>query len=198
MALNSDRFSQEIFFREIEATRLRAQALVSGLTPQQLIKRTHPGKWSIAECLVHLNVTATVMQSLMEKAIARGKRDKTLGTGPFDIGVKGRFLVWFAEPPTKIRIPAPRNIRPPARIDNPAKILPEFLKAQDGWERLMRESEGLDQARIKLGSLTSLFRARLSAAVPWMLAHQRRHLLQAEKVKQQILSTTPRASAQAV
>jgi hypothetical protein len=76
--------------------------------------------------------------------------------------------------------------------------LPEFLKAQDGWERLMRESDGLDQARIKLGSLTSLFRARLSAAVPWMLAHQRRHLLQAEKVKQQILSIAPRASAQAV
>jgi hypothetical protein len=31
-----------------------------------------------------------------------------------------------------------------------------------------------------------------------MLAHQRRHLLQAEKVKQQILSIAPRASAQAV
>ena len=29
-------------------------------------------------------------------------------------------------------------------------------------------------------------RARLAAAVPWMLAHQRRHLLQAEKVKEAI------------
>jgi hypothetical protein len=183
--------------RDIKEARLRAQVLVSDLTPAQLIKRSHPGKWSIAECIAHLNATAAVMQSLMEKAIARGKREKILGTGPFDIGAKGRLLVWFAEPPPKIRIPAPRNIRPPARIDNPSKLLPEFLKAQDEWERLMRDSEGLDQAKIKLGSLTSPFRARLSAAVPWMLAHQRRHLLQAEKVKRQIFSSAPKAAAQA-
>ena len=183
--------------RDIKEARLRAQALVAGLTPQQLIKRAHPGKWSIAECIAHLNATAAIMQSLMEKAIARGKREKILGTGPFDIGAKGRLLVWFAEPPPKIRIPAPRNIRPPARIDNPSKLLPEFLKAQDEWERLMRDSEGLDQAKIKLGSFTSPFRARLSVAIPWMLAHQRRHLLQAEKVKRQIFSAAPKAAAQA-
>jgi hypothetical protein len=183
--------------RDIKEARLRAQALVAGLKPAQLIKRSHPGKWSIAECIAHLNATAAIMQSLMEKAIARGKRDNTLGTGPFDIGAKGRLLVWFAEPPPKIRIPAPRNIRPPARIDNPLKLLPDFLKAQDEWERLMRDAEGLDQAKIKLGSITSPFRARLSAAIPWMLAHQRRHLLQAEKVKRQIFSAAPKAAAQA-
>ncbi|MFI5104972.1 MAG: hypothetical protein ACHP79_08620, partial [Terriglobales bacterium] len=106
--------------------------------------------------------------------------------------------VWFAEPPPKIRIPAPRNIRPPARIDDPLKLLPQFLKVQDEWERLTRESAGLDQARLKIAPLFSPMRARLAAAVPWMLAHQRRHLLQAENVKRQILSAAPRASAQAV
>jgi hypothetical protein len=183
---------------QLDEIRRRAEALARGLTPAQLTKRPHPGKWSIAECIAHLNVTAAVVQSLMERAIARGKRDNTLGTGPFDIGPKGRFLVWFAEPPPKIRIPAPRNIRPPARIDDPLKLLPEFLKAQDEWERLIREAAGLHQARLKIASPLSPFRARLSAAVPWMLAHQRRHLWQAENVKRQILSAAPRASAQAV
>jgi len=183
--------------RDIKDVRLRAQALVRGLTPQQLIKRPHPAKWSIAECIAHLNATAAVMQSLMEKAIARGKRDKILGAAPFDIGAKGRLLVWFAEPPPKIRIPAPRKIRPPARIDDPLKLLPDFLKAQDEWERLMRDSEGLDQAKLKLGPLTSPFRARLCAAIPWMMAHQRRHLLQAENVKRQIFSAAAKAAAQA-
>ena len=193
MNLDSDHYAQEL-----KDARLHAEALVKGLTPQQLTKRPHPGKWSIAECIVHLNVTAAVVQSLMEKAIARGKRDNTLGTGPFDVGPKGRLLVWFAEPPPKIRIPAPRNIRPPARIDDPLKLLPEFLKAQDEWERLIKEAAGLHQAKLKIASPLSLFRARLSAAVPWMLAHQRRHLWQAENVKRQILSAAPRASAQAV
>ena len=183
--------------QEIGKARRRAEALVSGLTPDQLTRRPHPGKWSIAECIVHLNSTAAIVQSLMGKAIARGKRDNTLGKGPFDIGVKGRFLVWLAEPPPKIRIPAPRNVRPPARIDDPLKLLPAFLKAQDEWERLMRESEGLDQAKIKVGPLASPFRTRLSAAMPWMMAHQRRHLWQAENVKRQIVSAAPRVSAQA-
>ena len=183
--------------QEIGKARRRAEALVSGLTPDQLTRRPHPGKWSIAECIVHLNSTAAIVQSLMGKAIARGKRDNTLGKGPFDIGVKGRFLVWLAEPPPKIRIPAPRNVRPPARIDDPLKLLPAFLKAQDEWERLMRESEGLDQAKIKVGPLASPFRTRLSAAMPWMMAPQRRHLWQAENVKRQIVSAAPRVSAQA-
>src|SRR6476620_3981286 len=193
MNLDCDHYAQEL-----KDARLRAEALVSGLTPAQLTKRPHPGKWSIAECIVHLNVTAAVVQSLMEKAIARGKRNNTLGTGPFDIGPKGRLLVWFAEPPPKIRIPAPRNIRPPARIDDPLKLLPQFLKAQDEWERLIKEAAGLHQAKLKIAPLLSPFRARLSPAVPWMLAHQRRHLWQAENVKRQILSAAPKASAQAV
>jgi hypothetical protein len=183
--------------QEIGKARRRAEALVTGLTPDQLTRRPHSGKWSIAECIVHLNSTAAIVQSLMGKAIARGRRDNTLGKGPFDIGFKGRFLVWLAEPPPKIRIPAPRNVRPPARIDDPLKLLPAFLKAQDEWERLMRESEGLDQAKIKVGPLASPFRARLSAAMPWMLAHQRRHLWQAENVKRQIVAAAPRVSAQA-
>ncbi|MFI5104023.1 MAG: DinB family protein, partial [Terriglobales bacterium] len=79
---------------QLDEMRLRAEALVSGLTPAQLTKRPHPSKWSIAECIVHLNMTAALVQRLMEKAIARGKRENTLGAGPFDIGAKGRLLVW--------------------------------------------------------------------------------------------------------
>jgi DinB family protein len=180
---------------QINESRRRAEDVVRGLTPAQLSKRPHPAKWSIAECLAHLNVTASTVQRLMGRAIERGKQQKKTGSGPFDIGAKGRFLIWLAEPPPRIRIPAPRRVRPPARIDDPLGLLPGFLKAQDEWERLMREAQGLDQARIKFGELGSPFRARLCAGVPWMMAHQRRHLLQAENVKRQILAANPRASA---
>ena len=198
MAQKVDHFAQEIFTQQINESRRRAQELVSGLTSGQLSKRPHPAKWSIAECLAHLNVTAVTVQSMMSKAIERGKREKKFSDGPFEIGTKGRLLIWLAEPPPKVRLPAPRSVRPPARIDDPAVLLPSFLKAQDEWERLMLESQGLDQARIKFGSVASPFRARLCAAIPWMMAHQRRHLLQAENVKRQIVATTAaRAAARA-
>jgi hypothetical protein len=182
---------------DISDSRRRAQELTGGLTPHQLTQRPQPDKWSIAECLAHLNVTAATVQGLMVKAMERAKQEKKFGRGPFSIGAKGRLLVWIAEPPPKFRIPAPKNIRPPARIDDPLKLLPAFLKAQDEWERLMREADGLHLAKIKLGPLTSPFRARFCAAFPWMMAHQRRHLLQAENVKRQIFSAAMTSAARA-
>jgi hypothetical protein len=183
--------------REINEACQRAEALVLGLTPEQLTKQPEAGKWSVAECILHLNTTAEVMQGLMKTAIAQAKFDNNVGTGPFKIGLKGRVLIWIAEPPPKFRIPAPPHLRPPARIDNPLKLLPDFLKAQDEWERLIRESANLDVSKIKVGKLFSPFRARFAAALPWMMAHQRRHLLQAENVKRQIVSAAPRTVAQA-
>ena len=192
MILDSDRCA-----KEINEARLRAEALALGLTPEEFTTQPEAGKWSIAECILHLNVTASVMQPLMEKAIAQARHDNNVGTGPFGIGLKGRLLVWIAEPPPKFRMPAPPHLRPPARIDDPLKLLPDFLKAQAEWERLIRESAGLDLAKIKVGKRFSPFRARFAAALPWMMAHQRRHLVQAENVKRQIFSAAPKASTQA-
>jgi len=179
MIFNPSRCAQEI-----NEARQRAEAVVLGLTPEQFTTQPEAGKWSVAECILHLNVTARVMQSLMEDAIAQARRDNQLGTGPFSVGAKGRLLVWIAEPPPKFRIRAPKNVRPPAAMGDPSQILPVFMKAQDEWERLMREQEGLDLAKIKVGQ--GAFRVRLAAALPWMMAHQRRHLLQAEKVKRSL------------
>jgi DinB superfamily len=192
MILDLDRCAQDI-----QEARHRVEALVLGLTHEQLTMQPEAGRWSVAECILHLNATAAVVQPLMEKAIADGKRDNKVGTGPFGIGLKGRLLVWIAEPPPKFRMPAPPHLRPPARIDEPLKLLPDFLKAQDGWERLIRQSAGLDLAKIKVGKRFSPFRARFAAALPWMMAHQRRHLLQAENVKKQLMEGTLRSSAQA-
>ena len=192
MNLDLDRCAQDI-----KEARLRAQSLVSDLPPDQFTKQPEPGKWSVAECILHLNTTAQVVQSLMENAIAEGRRTNTVGSGPFGIGFKGRLLFWIAEPPPKFRIRAPRSVRPPSQIDNPLKLLPDFLKAQDEWERLIRESAGLDLGKIMVGPRFSAFRMRLAGVVPWMMAHQRRHLLQAENVKRQILAAAPKSAARA-
>jgi hypothetical protein len=186
-------FSPESVSHDIADCRHRAQILVSGLTPGHLTLRPAPNKWSIAECLAHLNATATVVQRLMAQAIANGKQHKKSGLGPFSIGPKGRLMVWIAEPPPKFTIRAPKNVRPPAAIHDTQQLLPEFLKAQDEWERLLREQDGLDLEKIKAGK--GIFRMRLAAALPWMMAHQRRHLVQAENVKRQIASAASSSTA---
>jgi hypothetical protein len=180
---------------ELNQIRRRTEALVKGLTGDQLTRRPDPAKWSIAECLAHLNLTASVVQPFIAKGIARGKREKRLGKGPFELGVRGRFLVWIAEPPAKFRMPAPKAVAPPVSIQEPSHLLADFMKAQDEWQRLWNEAEGLNMAGINIGPLLSPFRCHLSASFPWMMAHQRRHLLQAENVRRQILSDASTSAA---
>lgn len=171
---------------ELDDIRRRAEAVAGSLSANQLTQRPDPGKWSIAECLAHLNISANVVQQLMTKAIERGKKDKLFGTGPFPLGFRGRTLIWIAQPPPKFRIRAPKAVAPPVSIAEPERLLPEFLKLQDGWQCLWNEAEGLDLARINIARPLSPFYCHLSAAFPWMMAHQQRHLLQAEKVKAQL------------
>ena len=180
------KFDVQSVSRDIADSRRRGQALMDVISAEQLMYRPDPGKWSIAECLVHLNITAETVQKFMARGIEQGKQEKKFGEGPFSIGPKGRLMVWIAEPPPKFRIRAPKNVRPPAAMGDPSQILPVFMKAQDEWERLMREQEGLNLAKIKVGQ--GVFKIRLAAVLPWMMAHQRRHLLQAENVKRQIFS----------
>lgn len=186
MQMDATRISQDV-----NDCRRRAEQLVNGLSLEQLALRPDPVKWSIAECLTHLNVTARVVQKILKKSVADANARSNGAKrhpGPFPLGARGRMLVWIAEPPPKFRIPAPKSIAPPRAIGDPAQVLPEFMRAQDEWEHLMKEAEGLDLSRITLGNLLSPFRCQMSGGMVWMMAHQRRHLWQAENVKSRILA----------
>lgn len=176
---------------QLDSIRKRAELLVSGLTPDQLTRRRDSAKWSIAECLQHLNLTAATVQPKIVAAIEKGKRENLTGTGPFSPGPLGKLLIWIAEPPPKFRLRTPRNIAPRAEQTGSAELIAEFMRFQDGWQMLIQDSEGLNLKKIKVESLfPGLPRLRLAAPIPWMLAHQRRHLLQAENVKRSITEKT--------
>jgi hypothetical protein len=175
--------------QELADIRRRARNLVGDLTAEQLSQRPDPTSWSIAECLAHLNLTAAIVQPKIAAVIERGKKEKIAGQGPFSPGPMGNLMIWIAEPPPKFRLPAPKAIVPKIAHGEPTDVVAEFMKVQEKWERLIRDSEGLDQKRLKVQSIfPGLPALRLAAPIPWMMAHQRRHLLQAEKVKQQIVS----------
>jgi DinB superfamily len=186
--MSGERISSTELIGQVHEARARAAALVQGLTPEQLSQRTNPSSWSISECLAHLNLTAATVQPKVGVVIERGKKEKITGQGLFSPGPLGWLLIWIAEPPPKFRMRAPKGIVPKVTDGDPAEVVAEFMKVQDEWERLIGDGEGLDQKRLKVSSLFPGMPAlRLAAPIPWMMAHQRRHLLQAEKVKQQIV-----------
>jgi len=109
------KFDVQSASRDIAESRRRAEALMADISAEQLMRRPDPGKWSIAECLTHLNMTAATVQKFIAQGIKQGKEEKKLGEGPFSIGTKGRLMVWIAEPPPKFRIRAPKKCVRPQR-----------------------------------------------------------------------------------
>ncbi len=172
---------------QLEGIAAKARQLVDGLSPELLTKRADPAKWSVAECLAHLNLAAGSVQPGAEKAIRRGREANLTGKGPFATGGSGSFFTWFAEPPPKIKIWAPRSIAPPKELPDPAGLITEFIRQHDEWARLLKEADGLDLGKIRMKSpFPGLPSFRVAGIFTWMFAHDRRHLAQAEEVKKKL------------
>ena len=170
--------------REIKA---KAEQLLSSLDTEQVGRRPNPAKWSIAECLAHLNLTAAVAQPLAEKAIQLAKEKKVSAKGPFPLGAVGTLFTWIAEPPPRFRMWAPKKIAPKVDAADVSQVTAEFMRCHSEWERLVQQAADLDMARAKVRSpFPGLPRFRLSGFFSWMFAHERRHLLQAENIRKML------------
>jgi hypothetical protein len=169
----------------INDARKRAQELVSGLTAEQLTHRPDPKKWGIAECIVHLNMTAADHQLRIAAALQRARDRKLFGQGPYDLGILGPLLMRAT---ADIKVPAPRKVAYPVPTGDASSLLSDFMRVQDEWARLIQAAEGLDLEKTKIRSpyYFGLLRTRACATFSWLIAHQRRHLLQAESIKKQL------------
>lgn len=173
----------EDYCRQFEAIKRDAADLLQGMSEAQFNWRQSPGRWSIAECLTHLNVTGNLYIPIIEEGIKRGRTRGLLSEGPFRYGWFNNWFVRFNEPPVKIKAKAPKAFVPPP--DQPMGIVvPEFFEIQDRLLDCSRAANGVDLARVKIQSpATRLVRLSLGRGIALMAAHERRHLWKARQVK---------------
>jgi len=169
--------------RDFQAAAQDARDLSAGLTELQFQWRPAPEKWSIGECLDHLN-TAWGVLSRFDRRIAEGRSRGLSGAGPFRAGLLGGLYIRSIEPPVRLRLPSPKlyRPRPDLRLE---EVLPRFLQLQEQLQRRAEESQGLDLARLRLSSpVTRRFKMSLIEWFAFLAAHQRRHLWQARRVRE--------------
>ena len=172
------------YHRQVEEIKRDAEDLVKGLSEAQFNWRLAPGRWSIGECLEHLNATARLYFPVIAQAINEARMKGWLSKGPFKHGWLGKLLVRSAEPPVKMKFKAPRSFRPPA--DQPmAQVYPQFMSAQDRLLDLIRDANGVDLGRPRVPLPASrLIKLTLGQGIGLITAHERRHLWQARQVKE--------------
>ncbi len=169
--------------RAIEAVNADVRKVTDDLSEEQLAWRPQPGRWSIAENLVHLNLgTQSYIPEFdrtIEDARARGLR----GEGPFGVGLIGRLFVGYLEPPYRMKSKAPRMIAP--LLQGTAKeAVQQFLRSQEALLTRVEAANGLDLGRARfISPLASALRMNLLAAFATVTAHQRRHLWQSWHIR---------------
>jgi DinB superfamily len=172
------------YARQIEEIKRDAESLIAGLTEGQFNWRPAPNRWSIGDCLEHLNVTARLYWPMIAESINHSRVSGVMSQGPYKHGWLGNWFVRSAEPPVKTRFKAPRKFLPPS--DQPVEqVWPQFLAFQNRMLNLIRDANGVDLGKAKVQMpVTKLIKLTLGQALGLVAAHERRHLWQARQVKE--------------
>ena len=173
---------------EMTAIEADAQKLCAGLSEEQLAWRPQPGKWSIAENLAHLNITTQAYVPGIRQTLQQARQKGLQGSGAFDLGFTGKLFVNYLEPPFKMKTKAPKMIQPVLQ-GAASDALPQFLRGQEAFRKLVDEADGVDLGRASFVSpFSSLLRMKLIAAFATVTAHDRRHLWIVSKIREQLPS----------
>ncbi|HXI12163.1 MAG TPA: DinB family protein [Thermoanaerobaculia bacterium] len=171
---------------ELEQAAHQAIAISKGLTPEQLAQRPQPARWSIADCLTHLNITSKEYVTLLSAAIEGAPQNIPPSARPFKIGLMGKLFKWTLEPPPRFRIRTPAKCQPIA-LPPQDNALFVFLNLQQQLTAIVEKADGVAIDHIKVQSpFSRRMKYNVFAALNIVMAHERRHLWQAEQVRKEL------------
>ena len=173
-----------MYASQLAAIKHDAESLVSGLSNDQLNWQPSPTSWSIAQCLDHLVLSADGFLHEQRRAIEHGRIRSMVSDGPYRHGWLGTKLLGGIEPPVTRKFRAPKGAVPASNYDRD-ELLAEFLKRQERFGDAIRAARGLDLGRISVRIPgIPLVKTSLGQSFTFALAHERRHLWQARRVRE--------------
>jgi len=175
----------EAIVTEFENGRVRLRRLADVVPPERWAIRPQPERWSVAECVAHLNLTTAAFRPLVEKAIEEGRRlRRSEHTGSYSLGMVGGLLWWMLSRPGRFRVKTTPAFVPRA-VQPSGEIIAEFDRLQDEQIAWVRAAEGLPLGVLRIPSpFNTRVRYNLYAALAILARHQQRHLWQAEQAAQ--------------
>jgi DinB family protein len=147
-------------------------------------RRPEPGRWSVGECVAHLNLTSLAYLPILDEALAEARRlsgPARVFQGRYRRDVAGWFLWKTMGPPVRVRVKTTAAFVP-AGSEAPIQLIAEFERLQAEQIARVRNADGLPIDRIKIASpFNARVKYNLYACLTMLPRHQHRHLWQAEQ-----------------
>lgn len=167
---------------ELDEAQAWAHRLVDGLSEQDWLRRSDPGRWSIGEQILHLNLASRAYLPRLREGLAQARERGLRSTGRYRRDFMGWFLCKMVEPPVRVKVKTTPQFVP----QNPqakAEAMREFDILQEELRAFLREADGWAIDRV---DFVSPFDPRIKynqySALRATTAHQRHHLWLGERV----------------
>jgi hypothetical protein len=167
---------------ELEAAERRLDRFAERVPDERWSLRNDPKRWSVGECVEHLNLTSRAYLPLLEGGLAEARRVGGSAPGRYRRDPLGWLLWKSMPPPVRLKVPTPAPFIPGAAQPKDA-ALAEFRRLQRQQIRLVEAFDGLQLGKVRIASP---FNARVKynafSCLTLLAPHQERHLWQAERV----------------
>jgi hypothetical protein len=155
------------------------------ISPSKLLQQPGENKWSAAQCIEHLNSYGRYYLPEIERAIEIARQHNWTSAELFGAGWLGDYFTKLMMPGTEgkkmKKMSAPKNHVPAANPDS-HKVISEFIEQQEGLLLLLEKSRRIDIEKAKVPvSIAKFIRLKLGDTFRFLIAHNLRHVLQAER-----------------
>ena len=166
---------------EFDAATTRLRALRDRVPDAQWSQRPVPERWSVSECVAHLNLTSQAFLQLLRPALDEARRSGRRAPARYRRDPLGWFLWATLGPPVKFKVKTTASFVPQA-ARAPAELVDEFERLQAAQVGLTREADGLPITHVTIASpFDTRVKYNVFSALSVLPRHQHRHLWQAER-----------------
>ena len=154
------------------------------LTEEGLNWKSSVEQWSVAQCFDHLVTANAAFFPSFEKVLSGQKRNTFWERLPWLSAFWGKMLIKAVSPESKRKLKAPKIFQASSsNVDG--TIIRRFIDQQNQVIGYMKATEGLELEKIKISSpVTRVITYSLMDAYRVVIAHEKRHLLQAVRVSE--------------
>jgi hypothetical protein len=161
--------------------------LTADLTEAQFHAPPRTGGWSVAYCIEHLVLTGEAFLPKWDLALREGPQRPNSEEEAFHYSWWQRRFLEFLATPGMLKLKAPPRSEPCCRYPR-NKTIERFLHMHQEFASRVSSSRGLDLKRTKVRSpFIHWVRYAAGFSFDLTLAHERRHLEQAWRIRHQML-----------